>query len=138
MAASNGDMPSSCLCLANSTIKNRVLAREADEHDQADLREDVVVAAFEPDAGDGEQQTHRHDQNDGERQAETFVLRGEHEEHEQQAERIDIDRRVAGEDALVGQVGPFICHAVGQIVVGEFGHERFGLAGTVSRARARR
>ena len=96
-----------------------VLARQADEHDQADLREDVVVAALEPHAGDGEQQTHRHDENDGQRQAEAFVLRGQHEEHEQQAERIDIDGRVAGEDALVGQLGPFEGHALRQILVGE-------------------
>ena len=32
--------------------QDRVLAGEADEHDQADLREDVVVAAGQPHAGD--------------------------------------------------------------------------------------
>ena len=75
--------------------QNRVLAREPDEHEQADLREDVVVAAREPHAGDRRQQAHRHDQDDHERQRPALVLRGEHEEHEQHAEREDEDRGVA-------------------------------------------
>ena len=73
MAASNGDHAFVLFVLGEFDDQNCVLAREADQHDQADLREDVVVAAFEPDAGDGEQQAHRHDQDDRERQAETFV-----------------------------------------------------------------
>jgi hypothetical protein len=53
--------------LGELDYQNRVLAREADEHDEADLRKDVVVAAFQPHTSDREQQTHWNDENDGER-----------------------------------------------------------------------
>ena len=45
MAASIGDMPFVLFLLGEFDDQDRVFAREADEHDQADLREDVVVAA---------------------------------------------------------------------------------------------
>src|SRR4026207_2113192 len=67
--------------------EDRVLARKAHQHDEADLGEDVVVHVPQPHASDGAEQTHRHNQNDGERQTPAFVLGGEREKHEQHAER---------------------------------------------------
>ena len=47
--------------------ENCVLTGEADQHDEANLREDVVVAVIEQHANDRGQQAHRHDQDDGQR-----------------------------------------------------------------------
>ena len=94
--------------------QDRVLAGQADQHEEADLREDVVVALGEPHAGDGAEQAHRHDQDDRERQRPALVLRRQHQEHEQHAEREDEDRRVAGQLLLVAEVGPLVADAVGQ------------------------
>ena len=69
--------------------QDRVLAREADQHDEADLREHVVVPAAQPDAEQREQQAHRHDQHDRERQRPALVLRGEDQEDQQHAQRED-------------------------------------------------
>ena len=73
MAASNRRQAFVLFALGEFDDQDGVLARQADQHDESDLREDVVVAALEPHARDGEQQAHRHDENDGQRQAETFV-----------------------------------------------------------------
>ena len=89
----------------------------------------------EPDAGDGKEQAHRYDENDRQRQAEAFVLRGQHQEHKQDAQRININRRVAGEDALVAQLRPFRGHTLGQLLADQLGHERLSLAGAESRGR---
>ena len=94
--------------------QDRVLAGQPDQHEQADLSEDVVVAAREPHAGDRREQAHRHDQDDRERQEQAFILRRQHQEDEQHAEREDKQRRVAGQDLLVGQIGPFVAHALRQ------------------------
>ncbi len=81
--------------------EDRVLASEADKHNEADLGEDVVIAAFKPDARDGEEQAHGYDENDGQRQTEALVQRGKHQEDEQYTERINIHRRIAGKNALI-------------------------------------
>ena len=49
---------------------------------------------------------HRHDQDHRQRQAPALVLGGQHEEGQQHAEREDEQRGIAGEDLLVGQLGP--------------------------------
>jgi hypothetical protein len=64
-----------------------VLAGQPDQHEQADLGEDVVVAARQPDTGDGAEQAHRHDQDDRQRQEQAFILGGQHQEDQQHAER---------------------------------------------------
>jgi len=61
-------------------MRDRVLASEADQHNEADLGEDVVVAALEPNTRDGKEQAHGHNENDGQRQAEALVQRGEDQE----------------------------------------------------------
>jgi len=50
-------------------------------------REDVVVAVGKPYAGERGEQAHRHDQDDGERQREALVERGEHQEDEEDRQR---------------------------------------------------
>jgi hypothetical protein len=52
-----------------------VLGGEADEHDQANLDQDVVVQTVELHAGDGRQEAHWHDQHDRERQGPALVQR---------------------------------------------------------------
>ena len=81
--------PSSSRCLANSTIRIAFLQASAGQHQEADLREDVVVAAGEPHAGDRREQRHRHDQDHAERQRPALVLRRQHDVDEQHAQRED-------------------------------------------------
>src|SRR5262245_25619466 len=91
--------------------QNRVLARETDQYEQSDLRENVVVTACHPHSGDRRQETHRHDEDDHERKRPTLVLRREHEEHEQHAKWENEHRRVAGELLLIRQLRPLEAHA---------------------------
>ena len=57
-----------------------VLGRQADQHDEADLGEDIHVHAAEQEPADGGKQAHGHDENDGERQRPALILRGEQAE----------------------------------------------------------
>jgi hypothetical protein len=115
--------------------QDRVLAREPHQHEQRDLREDVVVAAGEPHPGDREQQAHRHDQDDRERQLEALVLRGQDEEHEQHAQREHEQRGVAGEDLLIGEVGPLECDPARQHLLRDTLDRPFSLARAETRRR---
>ncbi len=76
-----------------------------------------------------ETQRHRHDQDDRQRQAPAFVLRRQHQEGQEHAEREDEEGGVAGEDLLVGQFRPLIGHAVGQFLRQQLFHRRLRLAG---------
>jgi len=67
--------------------KNCVFARQAHQYDKSDLGENVIVHVPQPDAGDGAEEAHRHNQDNGQWQTPAFVLRGECEENEQHAER---------------------------------------------------
>ena len=84
-----------------------VLGGEADQHDQADLDEDVVVEAAERDAEQRGEHAERHDQHDGERHDPAFVLRRQRQEHEQHRQAEDEDRGVAGLPLLQREFGPF-------------------------------
>jgi hypothetical protein len=92
-----------------------VFGREAEEHHQADLGEDVVIHRAQPDTAYGGQQAHGHDQDDGQRHASAFILRRQHQEDEDDAEREDVDERVACEDLLIGKVGSFNRGADGHV-----------------------
>ena len=94
------------------------------------MREDVVVHAPQPDASDGAEQAHWHNQDDREGQTPAFVLRGEREENEQHAKREDEHDGVAGQNLLVGQVRPFVAHTGRQFFRGQLLGESDGLAGT--------
>ena len=72
-----------------------VLAREPDEHDETDLREDVVVLSAKQHAGDRRQEAHRHDQHDRERQRHALVLSGQHEKDDDDRKDEDERRGVA-------------------------------------------
>ena len=111
-----------------------VLAGEADEHDEADLGEDVVLHRAQPDAADRAEQTHRDDQNDRERQRPAFVKRREEKEDEENAERENVDRAVAGEFLLQRHLGPLGGEARGQ----NFFRETFDGSQRVARAGAGR
>ncbi len=108
--------------------QNRVLARKPHQYDQADLGEDVVVATGNDHPGNGRQQGHRYNQDHRQRQAPAFVLSGQHQERQQHAEREDEQRGVARENLLIGQVGPFVDHAVGQFFTQQFFHGGLRLA----------
>ena len=75
--------------------QDRVLGSQADQHHKADLGEDVVVQIDHPQADQRGKQAHGHDQQNGQRQRPTFVLRGQDHEHEQHGQ---------GEDQLAQQV----------------------------------
>ena len=77
--------------------QNCVLGRETDQHDEADLGEDVHVHGPEQKPGHRGEQAHRHDQNHGERQRPALILRGEQQEHEHHRGQEHVDGRVAGE-----------------------------------------
>mgnify|MGYP007026932923 CR=1 FL=1 len=96
-----------------------VFGCEADKHDEADLREDVVVEPAQPHAADGGKQAHGHDQNDGDGHAPAFILRGEHKEDKDDAKRENVHERVTRENLLVGEIGPLDGESGGQVIFGE-------------------
>src|SRR5205814_7655235 len=98
------------LVLRELDDQDGVLARKADQHDQSDLGEDVVVAATEPHAADGGEQTHGHDQDYGQRQRPRFVQRSEHEKREQHAQREHEHGGIARQDLLIRELGPLEGH----------------------------
>ena len=83
-----------------------VLRRQADQHDEADLGEDVVVHAAQVHAGHGGQDAHRHDQDHRERQGDALVERGQQQEDEHHRQREHQHAGVAGQLLLVGKLGP--------------------------------
>ena len=89
IAAATRSLPSGLLIFGELDDEDGVLAGEADQHHEADLGQDIVVHAAQPDPGDGAEQTQGHDQNDGQRQHPAFVLRRKHQEDEQHADGKD-------------------------------------------------
>src|SRR5258708_18080546 len=63
--------------------QDRVFGGQADKYDETYLRQDVDRQAAGEQTAHRCQEAHRHDQNDCHRQLPTFVLRHEHEEHEE-------------------------------------------------------
>src|ERR1051326_976822 len=108
--------------------QDRILAGEPDEDEETDLREDVVVAAGEPHARNGRQETHRHDENDHEWQRPALVLRRQDEENEQDAQREYEYSSVASELLLVRELGPLVPQAVRQRLPGQPLHRLNGFA----------
>ena len=95
--------------------QNRVLRGQTDEHDQADLREDVVhvarpeVQACEPEPEIRAEGRERRAQEDAERQPPALVLRREDEEHQEDRERED-HGDTGGLALLIRHVGPVEAH----------------------------
>src|SRR5207244_11048498 len=90
-----------------------VFAGETDQHDKTDLSEDVVFHRTQPDTVTRAEQTNRDDKNDGERQRPTFVKRREQKENEEDAERENVNRAVAGELLLERYLSPLSGEAGG-------------------------
>src|SRR5258708_26088457 len=63
--------------------QDRVFGGQADKYDETDLRQDVDRQPAREQAAYGCEEAHRHDQNNRHRQLPTFVLRHEHEKHEE-------------------------------------------------------
>ena len=114
--------------------QDRVLAGEADEHQEADLREDVVIPVVQLESRDRGQHAHRHDQDDREWEREALVLRREHQEHEQYAERKHQESRIARDELLVGEIRPLVRHAAGQRLIEDLRHRGLSLAGAEPRS----
>ncbi len=113
--------------------QNSVLGSERDQHDEADLGEDVVVHAAKVDAENRGQQAHRHDQDDRERQREGLIHRRQDQKHEHDGQHEDQHAGIAGKLLLKGDVGPFIAHAGRQNLIGEMLHRRQRIAGGIAR-----
>src|SRR5256714_620665 len=123
------------LLLGELDDQDGVLGREADQDDEADLRDEVVVHATEPRAEERERQTHRRDQDDGQRQRPALILGGMDEKDEEHAKRKDEDRGVAGELRLIGEVRPFDLHPGREHPGGETLHRRRRRAQAAARRR---
>ncbi len=132
-AASTTGLPRQVKLAGKLHDQDRVLAGQPDEHEEPDLGKDVVVALGEPHAADGAQERHRDDEDDRERQRPALVLRREHEEDQQDAQREDEDGRIAGQLLLIGQVGPLIADPVRQHVVHDTFDRCLRLTGAVPR-----
>ena len=111
-AAAKRSRPWSSSCLANSTIRIAFLAaRPISTMKPTWVRmllscprsTTPVIEAIE---------AHRHDQDDGERQRQALVLRGEHQEHEHHRQHEGEDRGVAGAQLLEGERRPLVAEAV--------------------------
>ncbi len=88
-----------------------VLGGQADQHDEAHLRQNVVVHPAQDHAGDRGDEAHRHDEDHRQRQRQALVLSGKHQEHEHDSEREGEDGRRAGAQLLEGQRGPLVAEA---------------------------
>src|SRR5438445_10456695 len=84
-----------------------VLTSESDEHNEADLREDVVLHRAEPDTVDRAEQTHRDNENDCERQRRAFAKGREPKNNEPHTESENENRASAGELLMARYLGPF-------------------------------
>ena len=136
MAASTNGIPSSCFCLANSTIRIAFLHARPTSTIRPICVKMLLSLPLSHTPTMANKQAHRHDEDDRERQPEAFVLRRQHEKDEQDAERINIDRRVAGEDSLDRSVRSIRTSCPWEDYRCEFRHQRLGLAGTEARRRA--
>src|SRR6266481_5181829 len=112
-----------------------VLTSEPNKHNEADLREDVVLHRTQPDTVDRTEQTHRNDQNDCEWQRPALVKCREQQKNEQNAKRENVNRAVACEPLLQCYLSPFGRETGWQNLFGEMfdGRERLAAA----RARCR-
>ena len=108
--ASQASTPVFALRLGELDDQDRVLARQADQHQEADLRENVDVHLGDHDADDRAQQAHRHDEDDRQRQRPAFVLGRQHQEHQHDRQQEDPHRRVAGLQLQQRQLGPLGAH----------------------------
>ena len=86
-AASRAAMPCAHVLDRDLADEDRVLRRKPDQRDQADLEVDVVLEPDAPRSAAARRARDRHGQHHRDRQRPLLELRGEQQEHEDQAER---------------------------------------------------
>jgi hypothetical protein len=102
-------------------------AASRDQHDQADLGQDVVVLPAQAHARQRSKHTHRNDEDHGERKRQRFILRRQHHEDAQHRDCEDQRRRIARRLLLEGETGPFEAEPGGRFCAGQFLHGPQGL-----------
>ena len=93
------------------------------------MHEDVIIAAGEPDAEQGGEQSHRNNEDHRQRQRPAFIQRRQHQERQKYRHREDNQRRVALGGLLEAQIRPFDVHTIRQQLAGhrgQFGHRLSG------------
>ena len=113
--------------------QNGVFARQPHQYKQCNLGENIFIAVGQPHATNGKQQAHGHNQNDGKWQFEALVLRRQHQEHQHRAQGEYKGRRIAGQNFLIGQIGPLEANATRDGLVDDAFDSGLGLARAVTR-----
>src|SRR5437016_6898913 len=114
--------------------QDRVFGGQADKYDETDLRQDVDRQPSREQSSYGCEEAHRHDQNNRHWQLPTFVLRHEHEEHEESGCAEDNERRSSVLLLLEGEIRPLEPDSLRENLVGELFHaEQCGTSGYIRR-----
>jgi hypothetical protein len=109
------------LCLPGEfDNQDGVLRSQTDQHDQANLDEDVAVESADIHADRGGEDAHRHDQHYGERQKPALVKRRQEQEDKDDRKAEGNEGGIACEFLLEGDLGPFKPEAGRKAVSGYF------------------
>src|SRR5882724_1606944 len=108
--------------------QDRILRRKTNQHDEADLGEDVVILSPQEHAGYRGNEAHRHDEDHRQRQGQALILSGQNQKYENHRQGEGKDRSIARPNLLEGDRCPFIGEAVGQRLGGKLVHGLDGLA----------
>src|SRR6267378_723278 len=92
--------------------QDRILRRETDQHNEADLGEDVVILSAQEHAGDRGNEAHGHDEDHRQRQGQTLILSGQNQKYENHRQHEGKNRTVARPNLLEGERRPLIGEAV--------------------------
>src|SRR5262249_26588236 len=114
--------------------EDRVLRREADHYQQADLEVHVARLAAEPHAEEGTEGAERNAEQHGERDRPALILRRQHQEHHDEAEQQNQAALPARDALLIRLAAEGIAHpAGGESRVGEPPYSAEHLPGAVAR-----
>ena len=113
--------------------QNRVLGRQADDGDQADLKVNVIGIAAQQGGQQNAEHAQRHHQNDRQRNRPAFIQRRQAQKYRQDGKAIQDGRLRAGEFFFARLAGPFKAEAGWQL-----GRKLFHLGHGRARAVARR
>ena len=111
--------------------QHRILCRQPNEHDQANLHVDVVVEPPKNHGGERAEDADRHAQDHRRRHSPAFVQRGEREKDEQHRKRKDDRLRVADGGLLIGDTRPAVPETLRQRLLRDVLHRRQGLTGAI-------
>src|SRR6266446_7261902 len=93
--------------------QDRILRRKTNQHDEADLGEDVVILSPQEHAGDRGDEAHRHDEDHRQRQGQALILSGQNQKYENHRQHEGKDRSIARPKRLGGGIEVVAGHAVG-------------------------